>query len=194
MNELINAEIRVYRDHVTAIKAIIGVVKTMDGKIYDKRVETAMNKAVEGYFFYTYTKYGELSIEGHNSINRSFTSGIDSLGYKSTGYVTNDTFTCRAGKFEDVFTTTDSGKWRIKASAIIPKLEECAAYNERLANDLEEAIINHDTMVKELQEIANKMIDFKHKYSYVVRELFGLNYDLEYRGSTNTKDYSIKTW
>ena len=195
-NRMLVNTIRVYREHVKAMESIIPVVESFDGKVINKRFETALNEVAlpDGlkYYFSYRIEYGCFKISGYNS-NRSFPNEPDDLGYCSYSYVDNECFNVRVDKVEETM-NTDTGKLRIKSGIIIQKIYECMAYNTRLADELENAMNNQDDIRKEFQEVVNQLVAFNKKYSYNVRNKLGIYYDLEYRGDSACKDYSIKTY
>lgn len=193
---MMSATARVYREHAAALRAIIPVVSKFDGKIIDKRFETAMNAAelprgLEYHFSYA-TTCGGLEIGAYN-YNRSYKETPETPGgYACTGYVQNERANVYAGAYADVFETTPGGKWRIRAAAIIPAIEAEAERAEKDAADVEQAAENRAAMVEELQAIADRLRAFEKKYSHEARDLNGLYYSLNYCGSTSTRDYSIR--
>lgn len=193
---MMNATARAYREHAAALRAIIPVVNKFDGKIIDKRFETAMNAAAlpDGlnYHFSWVTTCGQLEIKAYNH-NRSYRETPDTPGgYACTGYIKNECAHVRAGEYADVFETTPGGKWRIRAAAIVPAIEAEAERAEKDAADVEQALENRDLMVSELQAIADQLRNFEKKYSHEARDLNGLYYCLNYSGSHDTRDYSIR--
>lgn len=195
-NNLMINEIRVYKEHAKALQAIMPVIKAFDGKVLNKKLTTAMNETVlpDGlsYTFSYCIEYGVFRISCYNH-NRSFEAGKDTYGYTSWGYVTNEYGIVRVDKIDDLM-GTDTGKYRINAAAINAKIEECIAYYEKLASDLEASFENQDAIKEEFKNIVAEFVAFRHKYSYQTLEKLGILYELRYIGNSSTKDYSIKTW
>lgn len=193
---MINATAKAYREHAAALRAIVPVISKFDGKILDKRLETAMNAAAlpDGmkYHFSWSANYGEFRISAYNH-NRSYKETPDTPGgYACTGYIKNESICVYVGKYADVFDTTPGGKWRIRAAAIIPAIEAEANRAENDAAEVEKALENRAAMVAELQAIADQLRAFEKKYSHEARDLNGVYYSLNYCGSSDTRDYSIR--
>lgn len=194
---LLTNEIRVYRENAAALRTAKETITKFDGKVYNKRLDTALNETTlpEGIEvrFTTYQEYGQFKVRVFNA-NRSFKGDLNSYGEPTWCYVTNDTAEVRIGKLEEVFELTDTYKYKIKADTINEMLEKHAEYLEKCASSLEYALENQETIVNEFQEICNAFTAFNHKYDYNIREMLGILYSLQYNGSSNLKEYRIKTY
>lgn len=195
-NYIINT-IRVYRENAAALRSIKNTVKGFDGKVLNKRLETALNNTTlpDGIsaHFTAGIDYDYFKISVYN-YNRSFPNDPNSDGYVSTCYVDNETTNASIGKANEIFAQNSNYNYLVNADIIIEKLEEKAAYNERKAADLEKALKDRETIVKEFQDICTAFAEFNHKYDHTVLESLGILYSMRYDGSTNLKDYTIKTW
>ena len=190
----IRTQIQAFKDFATAARAIIPVIKSFDGKVCNKRLETALqNTDIPGcdFWFSTSHKSYQYEIQGYTR-KRDYKNEPDSNGYCSTGYISYDHFTC-ALEPEKAFTIDDNGNYRINADAIINKLNEVANYQESQAAALEKGLSDYEIMREELQDIADRLRAFNSKYDSIARSMLGMSYSLDYRGNSSYKDYSIKT-
>lgn len=189
-NTAILAQIRAFGDFSKAARAIIPVIKRFDGKVYNKRLENALNELdILGCdFYFTVSNNGyKFEIEGRTR-DRSYKNDPDGSGYCSTGYIKHDCFTA----ILESDNALDNG--RIKADNIIEKLEETAEYYEDKEFKLEKGLKQAHIMRLEFQNIADRLIEFRNKYDSSARDLLGLDYRLDYVGTSEYKDYNIKTW
>jgi hypothetical protein len=184
----VNAQIRAYKDFTMVAMAIIPVIEQFDCKVYNKRFVDALNGATlpDGCdVYFSVKKEYEFDIECRTQ-NRSYKENPDSNGYCSTSYIDYDSMTVRTPKDEAL------KDGRINAAAIIEQLKKQAAYYKDCAGSLEYARDNYNSMVNELQDIADRLKDFNNRFDYSVREVIGLNFEIVHRGSNN--DYVIKAY
>ena len=184
----VNAQIRAYKDFSMVAMAIIPVVKSFDGKVLNKRFADALNNATLPAgcdFWFAVEKSSRFDIKCHTN-NRSYKNAPDRNGYSSTSYI----------EYSDCYISLDVddalNDGRINADAIIDVIKEKSAYYKDMAGSLEYGRDNYDSMVDDLQAIANQLIAFNKKYDYCIRETLGLNFDIEHKGSIN--DYVISTY
>lgn len=185
----IRTQIKAFKDFNKVALAIIPVVKSFDGKVYNRRFVDALNNAAlpEGcdMYFRVHTEY-QFDIELRTR-NRSYQYESDYTEYySSTSYIDYDSLTIRT-LIEDALTE----KNRINADAIIENIKIVAAKSIDQAGCLERGRDNYNAMVKELQAIADKLKAFNNDYDYTTREVLGLNYELRHIGSNN--DYCVQT-
>ena len=192
---------RVYRENAIALRAIIPVVKKFEGKVINKRFETAMNEVktdgIDVLYDYQF-RCGDFHISVYNR-NRSFTEVKDDPeAYACTCYVDNETADAWCGEKSEVFmpyeygTANDSRLQNV--ALVVSKIEEKASKLERYSDDIDKAIETKETMREELQDIASRLSSFNNKYDLIVRDLLGLSYYLQYVGDSDKKDYSIKNY
>lgn len=180
---------RVYRENAAALRGLIPTIKQFDGKVFNKRLETALNEAAGITHHATAeVKYNTLRIEVYNH-ERSYKETPDTPGgYACTGYVDNET----GGAWIDTaeaFTTADGGKWRINAAAIVEKIEMNAAALDKRADDIANA--NFEKMAEDFAAIALALRKFNDNYPGELRNLYGISYRLDYVGDTKTKNYDL---
>lgn len=178
----VNTQIKAFKDFNKVALAIIPVVKSFDGKVYNRRFVDALNNAVlpEGcdMYFRAHTDY-QFDIELRTR-NRSYQYESEYTEYyTSTGYIDYDTFTIRTD-FDKALTDK-----RINADAIIENIKREATKSIDQAGCLERGRDNYNAMIKELQAIADKLKAFNNEYDYTTRSVLGLNFEMRHCGSHN---------
>lgn len=193
---MVKATARVYREHAVALRAIIPVVERFEGRMINKRFTEAMESSelpgTEDYSF-SCEEAGSSLIIGLYNHDRSYKETPDNPGgYSGTLYVDNAFMSVPIKGYRDSTEQTPAGNLRVCKSIIMPALEAAAADAEAAAKETEEAWDKRDEMLKAFGEITETLHSFEKKYNYRMRDLNGLCYGLEYRGRSETRDYSVK--
>jgi len=158
--------VKVYEMHSEAMLALIPVFEKFDGKVIDKRLDTAMTDALpEGQHAKWITEFGNLKIHIWNQAN--FKCG------KYYDYPRNREIDYRMGRYEHVFDTTPSGKWRIKSAPIIAKLKEASAFYSERAEATNKVLLNADRIVEGIQERVTELKRYQDQFDYSALETLG---------------------
>ena len=187
---LVEKTIEVYETHIKAMQAAIPEIEKFDGKMYNKRFDNAILDAVKkvdgGMWFGSKTTCGILWLE-FSQFNNFIRDGKYSVSYTD-----NRETNVHAGSYETVFTTTESGRWRVKAASIVLAVNVHIKTIQARIDQLRNALAQADTIRAEAQEMATAYVNFKEKYSSEVLDILGLYFEL--RNISRNKDYSVKTY
>ena len=176
----------VYDIHAKAMRDVIPVIQKFDGKVLNKRLDTAMATVLpKGMSAKWITWCDMFTIEFH------FMDNYYKDGQYSVDYTENREATVRCGRYTDVFETTASGNWKIKAEPIINKLNERADVMESRAAAIHEAIAKADEIVAEAQAAVDPLIQFNHKYDSEIRELLGVYCTITEQGRNGNRTLSL---
>ena len=164
--ELIRKEIAAKRDFASKAEALCAVVQKFNGKVFNKRLETAMREIypvrVEQEF-----SWKSISITGYIQ-DRMVYGEPDSNGYRGALYIKNDKIYC--GTIRDAF---DDDK-RIIADVICERIRKTAQYEEDTALVLENQLGRIDEIKAECKRLRDACDRFNHEVAYQIREYYGL--------------------
>lgn len=185
---LINKEIETYRKFAVVLESLKPVIYSFDGKCINKKFAEAMDDFVKyGKEERSYhvsagidtTSYGsmfDLSIRCYDDIVRG---EADSSGYSSSYYISNRDFLMRVKAEEVTTTTSDNGKPRINAKALLEKLDEKIQQLHNKAEALEKDLSHVEDMRADLAQIKQLMAAFNEKYHGRITEVFNCKYYLK---------------
>ena len=185
---LINKEIETYRKFAVVLESFKPVIQSFDGKCINKKFVEAMDDFVKygkeersyhvtaGIYTTLYGSMFDLGISCYDDIVRG---EADSSGYSSSYYISNRDFLMRV-KAEEVTTiTSDNGKPRINAKALIEKLDEMIQQLHNKAEALEKDLSHVEDMRADLEQIKQLMAVFDEKYHGRITEVFNCKYYLK---------------
>lgn len=140
---------------------IIAVVKDLDGKVYNKRFDEALRQRTGFFFRSEITGYG------------SFTITI----FSPKNYQMSCVFSIPVNKG---FTTTESGKYRIKAEGVASEIEKQMQERNETEDELEEVLKSGqiEKAREEFAEITKELREFKQKYSSTILGVAGCSFSL----------------
>ena len=165
--KLMRKEIECKREFVNKAEDLCAVVQRFDGKVFNKRLETAMKEVypvkVEQEFFWK-----SISITGYVADRMVQSDDTDKWGYRKTAYIKNDRI--YVGIIRDAF---DDDK-RINAEAIVKAIRSVAEYENATADKLEDQLNRIDEIEVECKRIRAERNRFLHDVSATVREYFDL--------------------
>ena len=165
--KLVRKEIECKREFANKAESLCEVVKKFDGKVFNKRLETAMKEVypihVEQEYFWK-----SISITGWIPDRMVQSDSVDKWGYHETAYIKDDRI--YVGIIRDAFNDDK----RIIAETIIKAIRSTAEYYKESADKLEEQIGRIDEIIAERDRIYAEKQRFLHNTSGTLREYFGL--------------------
>lgn len=166
--KLIEKEIEVKEDFVQKAPAMIEIVKKFDGKVLNKRLETALRDV-----YYVTLKKEEVfdwwELIGYAQDRMVQEDEADKYGHRQVAYIKDDRFyiaTCK----KDL--TDDDG--RLIADNLVKYIEDEAEWQKTYANQLRNQLANIDELKAECARIRRAKSDFTWKVNGQIREYFGL--------------------
>lgn len=165
--KLVQKEIECKREFVNKAESLCKVVQKFDGKVFNKRLETAMREVypirVEQEYFWK-----SISISGWIPDRMVQSDSVDKWGYHETAYIKDDRI--YVGIIRDAF---DDDK-RIVAENIIKKIRDTADYYREFADKMEEQLNRIDEIIAERNRIYAEKQRFMNETSGTLREYFDL--------------------
>lgn len=180
---LVEIEIKNRKEALKLYDGIIEVVKKFDGKVLNKRFDTALKK-VDGRLSYN-REYSWLEIDMNVFDSRSCKSvKKDSYGYSCTNYISDSYL--RLNSLLHAYSHNPDEKValdneRIISSNIILALIKGKRQIEETIKELEESISKVDEWKNRLKEIENEMRKTMNEVPYIIREYYDINYHVENR-------------
>lgn len=180
---LVEIEIKNRKEALRLYDGIIEVVKKFDGKVLNKRFDTALKK-VDGRLSYN-REYSWLEIKMNVFDSRSCKSvKKDSYGYSCTNYISDSYLRLNSLLYAyshnpDEKVALDNE--RIISANIILALIKGKRQIEETIEELEESISKVDEWKNRLKEIENEMRKTMNEVPYIIREYYDINYHVENR-------------
>lgn len=180
---LVELEIENRKEALKLYDKIIEVVEKFDGKVLNKRFDTALKK-VDGRLGYN-REYKRFEIEMSTFDNRSCKSvKKDSFGYSCTIYISDSYL--RLNSYLETYTNDKNKKSlldneRIISSVLIESLNDGKKYMEEKIKELEESIGRVEEWKKELESLKHQMENIMKEVPYIIREYYDINYRVENR-------------
>ena len=165
--KLVLKEIEAKRNFVNVAEKLCEIVQKFDGKVFNKRLETAMREVypikIEQEYFWK-----SISITGWIPDRMVQSDSVDKWGYHETAYIKDDRI--YVGIIRDAF---DDNK-RIVAENIIKKIRDTADYYREFADKMEEQLNRIDEIIAERNRIYAEKQRFMNETSGTLREYFDL--------------------
>lgn len=156
----------VYRMHSEAMLTLIPVVESFDGKVFNKRLETAMTNALpDGQYVKLYAEYGSLKI----SVNINACCECGNHYY----YPANQREVYYVGRREAVFTTTPAGKWRINSAPIVERMKEAADYYAKQADEFDKVRLEADNILTEMRKRVQEINQYQNQFDSLALDILG---------------------
>lgn len=180
---LVELEIQNRKEALKLYDGIIEVVKKFDGKVLNKRFETALKK-VDGRLSCN-RSYSWFEINMSVFDNRTCKSvKKDSYGYSCTNYLTDNYL--RLNSLLYTYSSNPADKTmldneRIKADVLIESLNNGKKYIEEKIAELESSIDKVDGWKKELEALKSQMEKVMKEVPYLIRDYYDINYRVENR-------------
>ena len=185
----VNNEIENYRRCITLIETIKTAIGKFDGKIINKRFETALFEAT-GARIRTEIFYDTFALKvfpispgvPDDNITPYHYSGCDTEYYLTDGAFVGGTFAKRRyiNKNDyEVTKTTDTGKHRLIAENLIKALDNRRAELEARISEIRIAlgqVDKYEAMVQEMEKMEKEI----RKLPYEIRQWFNLNISINY--------------
>lgn len=200
--KIVEKEIATYRHFVEIIPTLLNVFRKFDGKVINKRLQDALVSALHGEEVIPETRRYRVNVGVMRDMLRvdvwlydNEIKQYDGIGYdKQPSY---SYFRIENNEHRYVFPLatctdmTESGKLRIKADEIAKKFEELAIELEEKAVDLEMELDQIETMIAERKQIETLVNAFNKKYSYHIKDVFGVSCRLENTSSIQYRRYGL---
>lgn len=165
--KLARKEIEAKRDFCGKAEALCDMVRKFNGKVFNKRLETAMREIYPVSIEQGYT-WKSITMKGWVYDRMVQSDDLDESGYhKWTAYIKNDTI--YFGTIRDAF---DDDK-RIIAENIIKAIRDNAEYLRKSADVIEEQLNRIDEIDAEYQRIENERKKFLHDVNGTLMDYFG---------------------
>lgn len=166
--KLVRKEIEVKRDFVSKAKALSDVVQKFDGKILNKRLETAMRE-VYPVRVEIEKDWNWVHVTGYIADRSVQSDDVDKWGYHSYAYIKDDRIyiaSCARNL------TDENG--RLYAEELIELIRDEAKRQKEYADKLEEQLGRIDEIKAECRRIHDECVAFAHNTSAQIREYYGL--------------------
>lgn len=179
---LVKLEIENYKKALTLYPQIIEVVKSFDGKILNKRFETALKKVDDN--LRTDMTYDTLYIKFSAWNNRSIKSVEERNGYANWLYIEHTDIYMNgylrrvSYNKDDIVCTTEN---RLIASVVIEALEKQEQYIKSKIENLEKHIENTDEYKAKLEALRKEIESIGKDIPSEIKAYFDLNYDVTIR-------------
>lgn len=182
---LVELEIQNRKEALKLYDGIIEVVKKFDGKVLNKRFDTALKK-FDGRLGYN-ERNSFFEIEMNVFDNRSCKSvKKDTYGYSCTNYITDSYLTLNTIMYtfsynpdiEKVMLDKDR---RIIAEVVIKGLEKGKADIEKKIEVLENSIDKAEEWKTKLEKLKREVENVMSEVPYIIREYYDINYHVENR-------------
>lgn len=178
---LVKLEIKNRKEALKLYDGIIETAVKFDGKILNKRFETALKKVDERLS--CERNYSWFEINFCDWDNRSCQSvKKDSLGYSHTLYLSN--FELRLNSYLQTYSTSGESflnEERIIASVLIESLKSGKEKIEKDIERLENSIDKVDAWKEKLKELKIEMEKTMEEIPYIIRDYYDINYRVENR-------------
>lgn len=187
--------ILVYEYEIELIEEIKDLITSMDGKIMNNKLCTAIkdkvltkNGTCIGYAEYEFKSYSnETNAKFDIHCYRDSILSLLKKGYSDFSYDNKDSIGFYSINSTEAFSSTDTGKWRIDAQKINSLLSEKQSYLRKRIDTFTDQLHKVNKMLEEMQEILDKKRKFDKDYDFTVREIFGCIYTLRYDGSEHIR-------
>lgn len=180
---LVELEIQNRKDALKLYDGIIEVVKKFDGKVLNKRFDTAL-KQFDGRLSYN-REYSWFEINMNVFDNRSCKSvKKDAYGYSCTNYITDSYL--RLNNLVYTYSNNSNDKVmldneRIISSVLIEALNKGKEQMQNKINELENSIDKVDEWKTKLEALKHEMENIMGEVPYIIREYYDINYRVENR-------------
>ena len=178
--KLVMLEIQNRKEALELYDKIIPVIKKFDGKVLNKRLETAL-KAVDERLRVD-GGYSSFRIEMRPKSNIVFSDKVDANGYRECAYVDDrelclNTVLFTTLSYYDRKVMLDEDN-RIIADVILEALKSGKKKMEENIADLEANFDKVEEFEKHLEELRKEMEDAMNEIPFLIRNYFGLNYHI----------------
>lgn len=167
--KLVQKEIEVRRDFADKAEALCEVVRRFNGKVFNKRLETAMKEVYPVKVEQEFT-FGSISITGWIEDRMVRSDVANRMGHHEVAYLKDSHI--YIGIIRDAF---DSDK-RIWAEAIVAKILATAEYEKKTADEMESQLARIDDIIAERKRIYEEQQKFTHNTNWSIQEYFDLRF------------------
>ncbi len=180
---LVELEIQNRKEALKLYDGIIEVAKKFDGKVLNKRFETALKKVDERLSCDRSYSWFEINMSVFD--NRSCKSvKKDSYGYSCTNYITDNYLRLNNLVYTYSYNTKDVvmlDNERIISSVLIEALNKGKKQMEEKIIQLENSINKVDEWKNKLKALQIEMEEVMKEVPYIIREYYDINYRVENR-------------
>ena len=180
---LVKLEIENRKEALKLYDGIIEVAKKFDGKVLNKRFETALKKVDERLSFNRRYSFFEIEMSTFN--NRSCKSvKKDSYGYSCTNYISSNSlvlnsmvYTYSNDKNDKVLLENE----RINSSVLVEALNNGKKQMEEKIKTLEESINKVEEWKEKLESLKSEMEKIMYDVPSIIRDYYNINYHVNNR-------------
>ena len=180
---LVELEIQNRKEALKLYDGIIEVVQKFDGKVLNKRFDTALKKVDERLSCNREYSWFEINMNVFD--NRSCKSvKKDSYGYSCTNYITDSYLRLNNLVYTYSYSAKDIvmlDNERIISSILIEALNKGKEQMEKEIKKLEESINKVDEWKSKLKALQIEMEEVMKEVPYIIREYYDINYRVENR-------------
>lgn len=166
--KLVQKEIDTKRDFVTKAESLCEIIRKFDGKVFNKRLETALREVYPVRVEYDKV-FGWLDITGYIPDRMVQSDEVDRHGYHPIAYIKDDRIyavSCCKDALDD--------DGRIVAENIIAKMQATVDYLKESADTLEDQLADIEDIAKECYMIRAKIRDYNSYVKPQIRNYFDL--------------------
>ena len=180
---LVELEIQNRKEALKLYDGIIEVVQKFDGKVLNKRFDTALKKVDERLSCNREHSWFEINMSVFD--NRSCKSvKKDSYGYSCTNYITDNYLRLNNLVYTYSYNPKDNvmlDNERIISSVLIEALNKGKEQMENKIKELENSIDKVDEWKSKLKALQIEMEEVMKEVPYIIREYYDINYRVENR-------------
>ena len=166
--KLVQKEIDTKRDFVGKAESLYEIIRKFNGKIFNKRLETAMREVYPVRIQYDKV-FNWLDITGYISDRMVQSDEVDRHGYHPVAYIKDDRIymvSCCKDALDD--------DGRIVAENLIAKMQLTVNYLKESADELEKQLADIENIADECYEIRAKRNNYNNYVKAQIRDYFNL--------------------
>lgn len=165
-------QIEVTEKLLSFIPAIEETVKRFNGKIANKRIETALQAIARGIHFGKNQYSGNWELTATEYDDRAVQGEPDCCGYSSWHYIENETLYLADGYRENAFV---DGEGRLNAEKLISLIERKREMYRKDVDRMKEQLSRIDSIIATYKEIQAMKEDFNRNIDSSIRHYFKLD-------------------
>ena len=168
---LTEKQIEVTEKLLSFIPAIEETVKRFDGKIANKRIETALQAIARGITFRKSPYSGNWELTATEYDDRAVQCDTDCCGYSSWHYIENETLYLADSYRENAFV---DGEGRLNAEKLISLIERKREMYQNDVDRMKEQLSRIDSIIATYKSIQKMKEDFNNTIDSSIRHYFKL--------------------
>ena len=167
---LTEKQLEVYENLLSYVPAIKEVVGRFDGKVLNKRFDTALRQATDGKASCTKKTY----VDGYELALHEYNDRCIIVDGHGAYYIKQDAIILADTLWRSK--TWINAEGRIVADELIAVIDSAAERAAKNAKSLKEQLDSVDSLIAEYERIASELHGFEINTNYLLREYFGLKF------------------